>query len=511
MTDPQPLLKIEQVSKAFPGVQALSDVSLTLYPGEVHALVGENGAGKSTLMKILAGVHQPDSGRLYWDGAPLVLHSPAESQKHGISIIYQEFNLLPDLTVAENVELNREPRTRFGLIDWGALNRRTRDLLDWLETDLDPQALARSLTVAQQQIVEIVKALAFEARLIIMDEPTAALNPTEVEHLFRVIRQLVERGSTVIFISHRLDEVLTISDRVTVMKDGAVVDTQPASSLSREDIVRMMIGRRLDDIFPPRADVRHAPPLLELRGLHTPTLTDIHFKLHAGEILGVAGLEGQGQRELARALFGLERITRGQIVIDGQPRRISNPRRAVDAGIVFISDDRKAEGLALKLGVRENVALPNLKMFSRGGFTRPQTERATVKDIVEMLAVKTPTLDQEVRLLSGGNQQKSVLAKWLIAKPRILVFAEPTRGIDIGAKVEIYHLIQKLANDGAAIVIVSSELLELLGLSHRILVMRGGRVQAELDGATATEESIMLAATGIHDGAAQAADSGKGR
>ncbi|MCU0514711.1 MAG: sugar ABC transporter ATP-binding protein [Anaerolineae bacterium] len=492
-----PLLQIEAVSKHFPGVQALSAVSLSVLAGEVHALVGENGAGKSTLMKILAGVYVPDSGRLLWQGRPVTLHHPAQAQRLGISIIYQEFNLLPDLTVAENILLNHEPRTRLGLLDWPALNRRTRDLLALLETDIDPEEPVSGLSVAQQQMVEIVKALAVESRLIIMDEPTATLNPVEVQHLFQVIDRLKSRGSAVIFISHRLDEVLAIAQRVTVLKDGRWIATQPAAGLTQAEIVRQMVGRSLEDIFPPRQPAPAAAPLLEVRGLHSDRLRDISFTLRPGEIVGCVGLEGHGQRELARALFGLERLTGGSLHLGGAPLRLRHPRSAIEAGIVFISDDRKAEGLALKLGVRENVALPNLKLFNRGGIITPVQERDRVAEIVAALGVKTPALDQEVRLLSGGNQQKTVLAKWLLRAPRLLVFVEPTRGIDIGAKLEIYQLIHRLAAGGAGVLVVSSELLEVLGLSHRVLVLREGALQADWPIADCTEENIMRAATGV--------------
>jgi ribose transport system ATP-binding protein len=495
-----PLLAIQHISKRFPGVQALSDVSFDILKGEVHALVGENGAGKSTLMKILSGVYRPDSGMLLWEGQRLELHNPADAQRKGISIIYQEFNLLPDLTVAENVLLNREPRTRFGLLDWQALNNRTAELLSELETYIDPQQLVSTLSVAQQQMVEIVKALAVDARLIIMDEPTATLNPVEVGHLFNVVKRLTERDTSVIFISHRLDEVLTIADRVTVMKDGQWVTTQPAAELTEPDIVRLMIGRDLSDIFPPKRFPAAASPLLEVRNLHTPRLSEVSFEIAAGEIVGCVGLEGHGQRQLVRALFGLEPWTRGEVRLNGVPVRLHNPRAAIKHGIAFISDDRKAEGLALRLGVRENVALPNLSMFQRGGITQPRQERLTIAKIVETLGVKTPALDQEVRLLSGGNQQKSVLAKWLIQSPRLLIFIEPTRGIDVGAKLEIYQLIHSLAAEGAGILFVSSELLEVLGLSHRVLVMRDGRLCADLPHDECTEERIMLAATGVEHG-----------
>jgi ribose transport system ATP-binding protein len=491
-----PLLEVQNISKSFPGVRALSDVSFAVRAGEVHALVGENGAGKSTLMKILAGVYQPDTGRIFWEGQPVTLHNPAEAQRQGISIIYQEFNLLPDLTVAENILLNREPRNRFGFIDWKTLNKRTHELIALLETDIDPETLVSELSVAQQQIIEIVKALAIDARLIIMDEPTAALNPTEVAHLFNTVERLKARGNAVIFISHRLDEIFRISDHITVLKDGQLAGSAPASQLTREEVVRLMVGRQLQDIFPPTTKPIDTAPMLEANGLVTSHLHGVSFRLYPGEIVGVAGLEGHGQRELARTLFGIEPIHSGEIFIYRQPVKLRSPGDAIRNGIAFISDDRKIEGLALSLCVRENAALPNLNDFSRMGIVSDSSERQAVNKIVDQLAVKTPSIEQQVRLLSGGNQQKTVLSKWLLGKPRILVFVEPTRGIDVGAKVEIYRLMHQLAGEGASILMVSSDLLELLGMSSRVLVMRNGSITAELPG-DATEEAVMLAATGV--------------
>ena len=494
------LLHIENISKAFPGVQALSEVSFTVRTGEVHALVGENGAGKSTLMKILAGVYSPDSGKLYWKNRPLELTNPASAQKQGVSIIYQEFNLLPHLTVAENVLLGHEPRTRFGTLDWRALNARTRKLMDLLETNIDPQETVNRLSVAQQQIVEIVKALSVDAQLIIMDEPTAALNPTEVGHLFDVIARLKRQEKTVIFISHRMDEILHISDTTTVLKDGKVVASRPTEALTKQDIVRLMVGRQLSDTFPPKSSSVKEIPILKVTDLTTFRVRNASFNLYPGEVLGFAGLEGHGQRELARALFGLESVSAGNIKVDGKLINLRTPRDAIAAGIAFVSDDRKLDGLAFVLSVRENITLPSLSNFGRYGLVMNRNERQAVTRIVETIDVRTPTIEQSVRYLSGGNQQKTVLAKWLIREPRIMVFIEPTRGIDIGARIEIYHLIRQLAERGAGIVIVSSDLLELLGLSDRVLVMHQGQITTELSGNQATEESVMLAATGVISG-----------
>ncbi|MGH2382932.1 MAG: sugar ABC transporter ATP-binding protein [Candidatus Limnocylindria bacterium] len=492
-----PLLEIRNVSKAFPGVKALTEVSLAIQAGMVHALVGENGAGKSTLTKILAGAYQPDSGEVYWEGQRVILANPAAAQRLGISIIYQEFNLLPHLSVAENILLNREPRTRFLTIDWSAMLARARELLRLLQAEIDPRAEVGRLSVAQQQLVEIAKALAIDARLIIMDEPTAALNPIEVRHLFDTVRRLKERGTTVIFISHRLDEVLDIGTTITVLKDGRVVESRPAADLSKEEMVRLMVGRELADTFPPKSQLAADDELLAVDGLTTGDIRDVSFSLRSGEIVGVAGLEGHGQAALARAISGLDAIASGTVRLAGQPLRLRHPDDAIRAGIAFVSEDRKAEGLALVLSVRENVSLPNLPRFSRYGVVASGLERRAISAAVRAVGVKTPSIEQVARFLSGGNQQKTVLAKWLVGDPRLFLFVEPTRGIDVGAKVEIYHLMRDLAARGAGIVMVTSDMLELLGMADRILVMRDGRLAAELAGAEATEEAVMLAATGV--------------
>jgi ribose transport system ATP-binding protein len=489
------LFQARAISKSFPGVRALSGVSFDVQAGEVHALVGENGAGKSTLMKILSGAYQPDEGELIWEGRPVALRSPQDAQALGIRIIYQEFNLLTDLTVAENILLNREP-TRRGLVDWRGMNRRAADLLALLNTRIDPALPVSDLSVAQQQMVEIARALAEASRLLIMDEPTAALNALEVEHLTAVIRDLKASGVGVVFISHRLEEVLHLSDRVTVLKDGCVVATSPTAELTKPRIVNLMVGRDLKDIFPVRQQPVSTEPLLSVSQLETDVLHAVSFTLQPGEIVGFAGLEGQGQRELGRALFGLEPIRRGEIRLDGQIIRPTSPRRAMRAGIALVSDDRKRDGLALRLSVRENLSLPNLPMFSRGGFVSRRAERSAAQRMIEALSIRTPSMEQSVRLLSGGNQQKAVLGKWMVTPPKLMVILEPTRGVDIGAKMEIYHLIAQMARDGMGILIVSSELLELIGICHRIYAMHRGAIAAMFAAETATEEAIMQAATG---------------
>jgi len=500
MPDPAssaPLLEVRGVSKAFPGVQALSDVSLAVHPGVVHAVVGENGAGKSTLMRVLAGVLQPDSGGLRWGGEPLVLPNPAAARDRGISIIYQEFNLFPDLSVAENIMFNREPRTGLRTVGWKAMASKARQLLGLLSADIDVKAEVRLLSVAQQQLVEVVKALALDAQLIIMDEPTAALNTTEVANLFTAIRHLRQQGRAVIFISHRLDEVFTISDVITVLKDGAHVASRPTVATNKDEVVRLMIGRSLQEKFPQRLASREAQPLLSVEDLTTAAVRGVSFTLNAGEILGIAGLEGHGQVQLARALFGLAPVRAGKITVAGQPVRFHHPVKALGAGLAFVSDDRKGEGLALMLSVRQNVALPNLGRFSRFGLVSSSREEHAVEAAVSAMGVRTPSMEQEVSHLSGGNQQKVILAKWLIGDPQIYVFVEPTRGIDVGTRVEIYRLMREFADQGRGIVMVSSDLPELLGMADRLLVMRNGQVAAEIPGVAASEERVMRAATGL--------------
>lgn len=490
------LLRISRVSKSFPGVKALREVSLEVEAGEIHAIVGENGAGKSTLMNILAGVYAADSGEVHWNGRPLSLESTAEAQHQGISIIFQELNLIPHLSVAENILINREPVSRAGFLDWRRMNGEARNLLRLLNADIAPTAIVGDLSVAEQQITEVVKALSYESKLLIMDEPTAALNREEVGNLFEIIRELKRAGKAVIFISHRLKEVFEISDKITVIKDGEVVKTAPRDELTREDVVRHMVGRTLRDTFPSQLGQVEDEAVLEVKNLETERLQGVSFKLRRGQITGVAGLAGHGQRDLGRALFGLTRHTAGEILIDGAEPRLSTPRDAIRSGISFVSDDRRDEGLALSLSVRENISLPNLEAFSRFGLVNSNDERSRVSEISETIGIETPSIEQTVRYLSGGNQQKAVLAKWLMRQPKVFVFDEPTRGIDVGAKIEIYGLMRELAEQGVAILMISSDLIELLGMSDQILVLHDGRISAVLTKEEADEEKIMLAATG---------------
>ncbi len=492
------VFEMRGITKTFPGVRALDGVTFSCRAGEVHALVGENGAGKSTLMKILAGVYQPDAGEIILRGEVVKLHSPRDAQNRGISIIYQEFNLVPYMNVGENIMLGREPRTSFGTIDRKKLYAEARRWLSVLNVNLNPRLLVEQLNVAQQQVVEIVKALSYDAEIIVMDEPTAALAPHEVANLFHYIEVLKERNKTVIFISHRLDEVLRIADWITVLKDGSVVASQPAVTMTKANLIRYMVGRELKETFPARRrDMNNEAPVLEMKGVCSDgQLRDVNLTVHRGEIVGVAGLEGHGQRELARVLFGLEPITSGEILINGRQVDLRHPRSAMQAGVAFVSDDRKAEGLQLSLSIRHNITLPSLHRLRNFIFVRKRPEKSLAGRVAEAVDIRAPSLEVEVQHLSGGNQQKVVLAKWLACDPVLLVFNEPTRGIDVGAKVEIYKLMRELANKGKAVIMVSSDLLEVLGMSDRIVVMHRGTIIAEMMGASATEEAIMRAATG---------------
>jgi ABC-type sugar transport system ATPase subunit len=503
----QPLLRMIDISKSFPGVQALQEVSLAVYPGECLGLVGENGAGKSTLMKILSGVYAPDSGEITLAGQPVTLHNPRQAQELGISIIYQEFNLMPNLTVAENVFIGREPNAG-GFVRWTDQRARTQALLDQLGVALRPDATVRDLSVAEQQMVEIAKALSYNARIVIMDEPTSALTDTEVEALLRIIAGLKARGLGVIFISHRLEEVMAICDRVTVLRDGQNAGELPIAEATPDRIVRLMVGRNLGDLFQKEAAAVDpaAPPALEVRNLsRTGTardpaaivLNDVSFGVRAGEIVGLAGLVGSGRTEVARAIFGADPFDRGEILIDGRPVRIDDPRDAIRAGIGLAPEDRKAQGLILGMAVEANISLAALPSLVRYGFIRLREEARLADRFVERLRIRTPSVEQLVVNLSGGNQQKVVIAKWLALRPKILILDEPTRGIDIGAKAEVHHLMSQLAQQGVAILMISSELPEILGMSDRVLVMSQGRLAGELTRADATQERIMALATGF--------------
>ncbi len=494
------ILEMRSITKKFPGVVALNGVSFSCRRGCVQALVGENGAGKSTLMKIMSGAYQPDAGKIVIHGEPRTISHPVEAQRLGISIIYQEFNLVPYLSVAENIFMGREPHTPLGLLDRRAMRRNAAEILKQLNLNIDVDAWVRELPVAQQQMVEIAKALSVDAEIIVMDEPTAALADAEVNILFEIVQRLKSMGRSVVFISHRLKEVFQIADTITVMRDGEVTAVKSAAETDVRDVTNLMVGRELSQYFPERhPETKIGKEVLTIRNLSKKgVLDDINLTLHEGEIVGVAGLEGHGQRELARAMFGAEETDHGDVLIEGVSRAISSPREAIEAGIAFVSDDRKTEGVVLDLSVLHNVALPSLERRSSAGFVNQRAEAQAVEDIVQRINVKTPTLRQLVVNLSGGNQQKVVLAKWLMTHPKVMIFSEPTRGIDVGAKEEIYRLMRSFADRGAAILMVSSELGEILGMSDRVLVMHEGRIVAELAGDQATETEIMHAAVTGH-------------
>jgi ABC-type sugar transport system ATPase subunit len=490
-----PLLQMTGISKSYFGVRVLNEVDLDCRAGEVHAVVGENGAGKSTLMKILAGATQPDAGAISLDGAEFRFTHPDRAQRQGISIMYQEFTLLPERTVAQNVFVGREPR-RGPLVDTRAMEAATRRLLGDLRVDdrISPRALVRDLTVGLQQMVEIAKALSQNAKVLIMDEPTAALAPHEVESLFDRVRLLKQRGLGIIYISHRLPEVFDLADRITVLKDGSRTGTVNTAAVTPGDLVRMMVGRELSHYFPPRA-TRDALGDVRLR-LHcgrAGSLHDIDLEVRAGEVVGVSGLEGSGTTELARVLFGATSMSEGELELDGHRLHLRGPRQAIRNGLGFLSEDRKAEGLVLPLSVRDNSLLA---VRSLGGRVRRRLMRGrSVAELARRVDLRTKNLDTEVQYLSGGNQQKVVLAKWLATQAKVFIFDEPTRGIDVGAKAGIHELMRELAQAGAGIVMVSSDLPEIIGMSDRVLVLRDGALVGELPGG-ATEDDIMLLATG---------------
>ena len=495
---PAPVISIEGVSKTFPGVRALSDVSFELFPGEVLALMGENGAGKSTLMKILAGVYTKDSGRILYNGEPVAFANPREAQTAGIGIIHQELQLMNHLTVAQNIFIGREPRRAFGLLlDEDKLNRQAKALLDHMNLALDPRANVGSLTVAKQQMVEIAKNLSYNTRVLIMDEPTAALNAVEIDELFKMIRELKGRGVGIIYISHKVDELKLISDRVAVLRDGEYVGTVPTETTSIETIISMMVGRALTDVQRDVGRAARSEVALEVRHLTCGALVkNVSFSLRRGEILGFAGLMGAGRTEVARAVFGADRAQSGEIIVLGSKASIKTPKDAVAAGIGYLSEDRKRFGLAVGMDVAANVVMANLAKYLKFRFfLRKREIVGAVEKFVELLAIRTPSLAQEVRFLSGGNQQKVVVAKWLDRDCDVLFFDEPTRGIDVGAKAEIHKLLRRLADQGKAIVMISSELPEILRMSDRIVVMCEGRITGELTAKEATQERIMQLAT----------------
>ena len=490
-----PLLTLKGISRRFPGVLALDHVDFDLFPGEVHALVGENGAGKSTLINILAGVHQPSGGILALAGKPIVLPDPVSAQRAGINVIFQEFNLLPHLSVAENIFLNREP-TRGLRIDWPTMYRRTGEALAQLRIDLNPRSAVRDLTVAQQQLVEIARALTFDPRVVVMDEPTAALSAAEIGELLKLVRSLADRGVGVIYVSHKLSEVFGVADRITVLRDGRHILTAPRSELTERQVVTAMVGREL--IYtscPPR---RPGEVVLSVRNLSSGTaVRDVSFDLAAGEVVGLAGLMGSGGLELVEALFGLRPVTSGEVLLEGKPLVTRNPHEAIQAGLAYVPDDRKGAGILPDLSVEHNVSIGVLEHLRRALVIDTREERGLMNEYGDKLSIRYASPNQFISGLSGGNQQKVILARALAEQCKVLLLAEPTRGVDVGAKQEIYTLIDLLLEQGIAIVLQSSELPELIRLAERCLVFAGGQMRGEFVGAEFTQPNLMALATGL--------------
>ncbi|WP_109957165.1 sugar ABC transporter ATP-binding protein [Escherichia coli] len=491
-------LQMKHITKRFPGVLALNDVQFTLRRGEVHALLGENGAGKSTLMKILSGVYQPDEGEIIFEDKPVSFSDPLSAQNVGITIIHQEFNLFPELTVEENIFIGREfcKKNRWRL-DEKQQRQATIEILQKLNLAIKPDTLVADLTVAQQQMVEIAKAISVNARILIMDEPTAALTETEIESLFRVTRLLKEQGTGIVYISHRLEELALIADRATVMRDGQYISTVDYECVKISDLIAMMVGRDLGNIYPRREALQQRIPVLKVNGLtRKGVLNDINFTLYRGEILGFAGLMGAGRTELARAIFGADSIDSGTLKLNGKETVIKDISDAIQQGISYLTEDRKKEGLALNLSVERNIMLGNYPEYSdRFGNVDSRRCQQTSEEQVKALRIKTPNLEQAALNLSGGNQQKIIIARWVCKDTDILIFDEPTRGIDVGAKLEIYELMNRLVAKGKSIIMISSELPGVLGMCDRILVMRSGRITGELSAKEATQEKIMQYAT----------------
>lgn len=492
----QPLLEARGITKQFPGTLALDNVQLNLLPGEIHAVMGENGAGKSTLMKIFAGVITPDAGELVLDGKPITFASPQEALAHGVAVVYQELNMVPTLTVAENIFPGRLPTGPLGFVRYGELFANAERALQILNVNIDPRTLVERLSIAHQQLVEIVKALSRECRVLILDEPTSALTDREAEMLLDLLRRLADDGIGILYISHKLNEVFAVADRVTVLRDGKYVGTQSISDTDPDTLIRMMVGRELGTLYPDKSQEIGAP-LLQVENLRLPgSPVRNSFQLHHGEILGFSGLIGSGRTELARALFGAEPKAEGRILLEGAPVHIDTPKDAIDQGIGYLPEDRKAAGLFLEMSVRLNVAATVLDKVSSGGFLVSAKERSLAERSVQQLDISTPSIEQEVRRLSGGNQQKALVAKWLAIKPKVLIVDEPTRGIDVGAKREIHFLLRSLAASGVGVILISSELPEILGMSDRILVLHEGELVDEFRANEATEEDIIRAASG---------------
>jgi inositol transport system ATP-binding protein len=489
------ILQMQDISKSFPGVLALNGVSFELRRGEVHVLIGENGAGKSTLMKILAGLYRKDGGTMLLDEREVDFSSPREAIRHGVAMIHQELTPIPDMSVAENIFLGREPM-RFGLVDKKQMARWTRDLLARLDVEVDPGKLMRHLSVAQMQMVEISKAISYDPRIIIMDEPTSAITEEEVDNLFKVILKLKSEGVGIVYISHKLNEIYRIGDRITVLRDGTWVATEAATALDRNRLISLMVGREITEVFPKRP-VPIGEIVLEVQSLGVDGLfDDIGFSVRAGEIFGIAGLMGSGRTEVVETIVGLRKADRGAIHMNGSVVAIDSPRDSIGLGISLVSEDRKKLGLNLKGSVKENMTILRLDDLSRLGVISKSRENSLVDGEIRKLSIRTPDRNQKAMFLSGGNQQKVVIAKWLLNTPKVLIMDEPTRGIDVGAKAEIHRLIVEFAEKGMAVIMISSELMEIMGMADRVLVMHEGRSMGCLERAELSQESIMHLATG---------------
>jgi ribose transport system ATP-binding protein len=492
-----PLLEMVNIEKSFPGVKAVKRAQLRLHAGEVLALLGENGAGKSTLIKMLGGAHQPDAGEIRIEGELVSIRTPSDARRLGVAVIYQELDLIPTLTARENICLGREA-SRLGFCSAATEHRQAVELFKRMSVHIDPESLISDLTIAQQQIVAIAKALSSSAKIVVMDEPSAPLTPQEVQKLFAIIRDLQSQGIGIIYISHRLSEVFEIANRITVMRDGEHVASRPIGEMSRDQMIELMVGRTLDQEFPKDRSIKIGPDRLVVAGLSRRNkVRDVSFTVRQGEIVGLTGLVGAGRTETARLIFGADARDAGTITVDGKHLRIRSPRDAIRSGICLLTEDRKSQGLILNASCRENFGLPNLDRFSRFGFVNIRRERVAFSKFIKSIRIKISDQDVEARTLSGGNQQKVVLAKWLESNSNVVIFDEPTRGIDVGAKYEIYLLINQLARQGKAVLLISSEMPEILGMCDRVLVMREGRLTGSFDTAAGiAQEEILARAVG---------------
>ncbi|SFP41997.1 sugar ABC transporter ATP-binding protein [Tranquillimonas alkanivorans] len=496
-----PVLELRGISKSFPGVKALSDVALELRPGEVTALIGENGAGKSTLVKILTGIYQPDEGEIRVDGEPMRFATATAAADAGVTAIHQETVLFDELSVGENIFLGHAPHTRLGLMDWARMNREATAILDRVGARIDPTIPLRELGIANKHLVAIARALSVEARVVVMDEPTAALSQKEIEELYELVERLKAEGKAILFISHKFDEVFRIADRYTVFRDGEMVGAGRLDETSEDRLVELMVGRSVDQIFPQRHPVLGGEVLKVVGYSHPTEFADINFTLRKGEILGFYGLVGAGRSEFMQALFGVTRPSKGAIRIDGKVAVIRSPTEAIAQGIVYVPEDRGKQGAITALPIFQNVTLPSLDRTSRSGFLRMAEEFRLAREYTQRLDLRAASLDQDVGNLSGGNQQKVVIAKWLATKPKVIILDEPTKGIDVGSKAAVHEFMAELAAEGLSVIMVSSEIPEILGMSDRVIVMREGRMAAEYDRADLTPETLVRAAAGLEEAA----------